>query len=267
MENGTLQELLTLFEEEEHRSGDGDAEGPERSMSVASKLAVLPEIPTNIIVGKNLLLLCDWPPGLLFCEDPLPCAYNVVPKSPGHSTQTRRLVPIDFDCPANNDENAPGEIVSSALMHTGDTSSSEDEYERNHDEHSGLTAYGRAIKRELAWAAKNKCECRPEDSKIKKKLEQRANRVALQEKAQQTAKVLEASAKDACSVYDSYFAIRIKNPRLPVESFRIFTDGIRKIRVSQLKPCAHDNDDVQNVLVAFLVCLQMKPVIISDKFE
>ncbi|VDM12884.1 unnamed protein product, partial [Wuchereria bancrofti] len=72
----------------------------------------------------------------------------------------------------------------------------------------------------------------------RQKLSVQENRHALQGKAQQITKAVESSSKDALKVYDQFFGIRIRNPTLSSAAFELYCEGLKKIRLSQLKSCS-----------------------------
>ncbi|EJW78414.1 hypothetical protein WUBG_10676 [Wuchereria bancrofti] len=75
-------------------------------------------------------------------------------------------------------------------------------------------------------------------SMTRQKLSVQENRHALQGKAQQITKAVESSSKDALKVYDQFFGIRIRNPTLSSAAFELYCEGLKKIRLSQLKSCS-----------------------------
>ncbi|VDK68293.1 unnamed protein product [Litomosoides sigmodontis] len=112
----------------------------------------------------------------------------------------------------------------------------EDEWNRT-DRAIRLDGTGRSIKLQNCSDSVHRAE-----AVEKQKLSVQENRRLLQGKAQQITKALESSPKDALKVYDSFFGIRIRNPTLSSAAFESYCDGLKKIRLSQLKSFPKPSD-------------------------
>lgn len=258
MANTELGELLSLFAGDDDNDNDDDGDDNEggREVSTAATTAVVKSSPTEETDGnvddaiKELEKIEARRSQLLKKIEKLRSTPETNWKddkqrsSEGEKKKAiRRLVPIDFGCSTKRDESTDrqkGNAGSSSLLHTGDTSSSEDEYERNHDQSLGLSDYGYNIKRQLSLTSKNKPQ-RNADSTFESKAymplkKADEDRKALQEKAKQTVKALESTSKDTFTIFDSFFGIRVRNPLLSSASFQSYCDGLQKIRLSNLKP-------------------------------
>uniref|UniRef100_A0A0R3RPJ6 Protein MCM10 homolog n=1 Tax=Elaeophora elaphi TaxID=1147741 RepID=A0A0R3RPJ6_9BILA len=151
---------------------------------------------------------------------------------------SRSLISIDFDCSKANDDSSGRKKKTdsrSSLLHSNGLSSSEDEWDRS-DRAIHLSDTGRNIKQQLK-RAKGDCLgslCQKESTK-RKGFTVQENRLSLQGKAQQVTRAVESSSKDALKVYDPFFGIRIRNPTLSSAAFESYCDGLKKIRLSQLK--------------------------------
>ncbi|MCP9264505.1 hypothetical protein DINM_022606 [Dirofilaria immitis] len=159
----------------------------------------------------------------------------IVSKNGADKKPVRSLIPIDFGCSKENDDiNVQKKKTNneSSFLHSDDISSSEDEW-------SGYDhAYaGRSVKRQLKEVKGNFSNLLSDRMEFTKRkgLNVQANRCALQGKAQQIAKTIESSSKAALKVYDPFFGIRIRNPILSSAAFESYCDGLKKIRLSQLK--------------------------------
>ncbi|VIO99136.1 conserved hypothetical protein [Brugia malayi] len=150
----------------------------------------------------------------------------------------RSLIPIDFGYSKDNTNSYDQKKKTdnrSSLLHCDGTSSSEDERSRN-DNVIHLSEAGRNIKRQLKEAKRNQSNSAYRvESTTRQKLSVQENRHALQGKAQQITRAVESSSKDALKVYDQFFGIRIRNPTLSSAAFESYCDGLKKIRLSQLK--------------------------------
>ncbi|VDK62882.1 unnamed protein product [Onchocerca ochengi] len=156
----------------------------------------------------------------------------------------RSLIPIDFGCSKKNGVDSDRKKKTNnegSLLHA-DISSSEDEWSRN-DHVIHLSDAGRSIRDQLKEAKKNYSDFLPNrmESTKRKGLSVHENRCKLQGKAQQITRTIESSSKDALKVYDPFFGIRIRNPTLSSAAFESYCDGLKKIRLSQLKSFAQLN--------------------------
>ncbi|KAM3716640.1 Protein MCM10 [Dirofilaria immitis] len=165
----------------------------------------------------------------------------IVSKNGADKKPVRSLIPIDFGCSKENDDiNVQKKKTNneSSFLHSDDISSSEDEW-------SGYDhAYaGRSVKRQLKEVKGNFSNLLSDRMEFTKRkgLNVQANRCALQGKAQQIAKTIESSSKAALKVYDPFFGIRIRNPILSSAAFESYCDGLKKIRLSQLKSFSKSN--------------------------
>uniref|UniRef100_A0A1I8EM93 Protein MCM10 homolog n=1 Tax=Wuchereria bancrofti TaxID=6293 RepID=A0A1I8EM93_WUCBA len=175
----------------------------------------------------------------------------------------RSLIPIDFGS-SKDDTNSYSQKKKTdnrnSLLHSDGMSSSEDEWNRN-DNAIHLSEAGRNIKRQLKEEKGNHSNSAYRmQSMTRQKLSVQENRHALQGKAQQITKAVESSSKDALKVYDQFFGIRIRNPTLSSAAFELYCEGLKKIRLSQLKSCSQlDNKWISlAVIVEKTGCLTVK---------
>ncbi|VDM39504.1 unnamed protein product [Toxocara canis] len=152
-------------------------------------------------------------------------------------------IPLDFN--ASVSSNSDGVVKRGskrpekrAFTHSGDTSSSEDDYQRNHDEGPRLSESGRAIKKRLFGenAARRNSPLKPQNKAgIRHESDSLQQRADLQEKAHKAGAALGSPSLHSVAVYDADFGIRIRNPKVSSTVFNTFCSGIEKIRPSRLK--------------------------------
>lgn len=152
------------------------------------------------------------------------------------------LVPLDFNDTITSNgsptstERCVKKAVKRCITHSGDTSSSEDEYQRNHDVGPRLSENGRAIKKRLLNAVSRRSPLKERNKfEGKSSVESISQRCDLQKKAQKAGAALQASP-DSVAVCDSHFGIRIINPKVSSVVFNTYCSGVEKIRLSRLKP-------------------------------
>ncbi|VDN07619.1 unnamed protein product [Thelazia callipaeda] len=151
---------------------------------------------------------------------------------------SRQLIPINFDCSQNVSKNdqKEGPASVSSLLHSGMTSSSEDESNRSPYHTISLSATGKSIKKTLKNAQNNFSNSYNITESIKRrKLSLVEKRNSLQEKAQQITQAVRSLSKNSSQIFDSFFNIRVRNPLLSSAAFESYCDGLRKVRLNQLK--------------------------------
>ncbi|CAG9537697.1 unnamed protein product [Cercopithifilaria johnstoni] len=201
--NGTLHELLNLFEDDEQFKGQTLANISNEDGREVKKTNDKQNEETVGAISSN-------------------------------NKPSRSLIPIDFGCSKANDGSSGRKKKTNnviGLWHSNSSNSSEDEWNRN-DHAIHFSGDGRNIKRML----------KERESTKRQELGVQENRRSLQGKAEQITRAVESSSKDVLKVYDPFFGIRIRNPILSSAAFQSYCDGLKKIRLSQLKSFSKNGD-------------------------